>query len=990
MANIIRFLGISYLIALGTCAFAQDEEELEFTDAFMTEECSFTSEGNNPYFLLPLEIGRQATFEGEDDGEILRVVISVLDETFMVGEVETRIVEEREWVDDELFEVSRNYFAICEETNDVFYFGEAVDIYEDGIIVSHDGAWLAGENEAEPGIFTPGTILLGSRHLQEVAPDIALDQVEITNLTSTISTPAGTFENVMETRETTPLDPETVDFKYYYPGIGMVKDGPLDLVSAVPALEGGLYENGFNQTDEEFTTDFWASDCTFSPTGINPYFNLTPGYQLLLEGEDEEGATVTVLITVLDETKEVDGVETRIIEEMEWEDEDLIEISRNYYAICAETNSVFYFGEEVDIYEDGVIVSHDGAWEAGVDGATAGIIMPGTAFLGAKYFQEIAPELALDRAEITSIDEELETPAGTFEDLLETVETTPLEPGEESLKLYAPGVGLVLDDFLLLVEATSGQEFTDTFTLEDCTFTSEGNNPYFLLPLEVGRQATFEGEDDGESLRVVITVLDETFMVGDVETRIVEEREWADDELTEVSRNYFAICVETNDVYYFGEAVDDYEDGVIVSHDGAWLTGVDDAEAGIFTPGTVTLGARHFQEVAPGVALDQVEITGLSATVETPAGTFENAMETTETTPLDPGVVDLKFYFPGIGMVKDGPLDLVSTVPALPTEFGGGFDQTDEEFTTDFRQSDCTFSTAGRNPYFILSPGYQLNLEGEEDGATITVQITVLDETMVVDGVETRIIEEREWEDEELIEISRNYYAICNETNSVFYFGEEVDNFEDGVLIDHGGSWEAGVDGSKAGVIMPGTALLGSKYFQEIAPGEALDRAEITSLDEVLETPAGTFEDSLETVETTPLDPEEESSKLYAPGVGLIFDDILFLVEASDPKAEALSDYFPQSEMNLFGWSDVSWFGSVQGDLYPWIYHNDLGWLFAAGDGTDSFYFWDATLGWVWTSPTNFPWFWSFSDNDWLYYAEGTTNPRWFYSMNTGQWAPAN
>ena len=227
-------------------------------------------------------------------------------------------------------------------------------------------------------------------------------------------------------------------------------------------------------------------------------------------------------------------------------------------------------------------------------------------------------------------------------------------------------------------------------------------------------------------------------MAGDVTTRVLEEREWEDDELIEVSRNYYAICRETNDVVYFGEDVDIYEEGVIVSHDGAWLAGENGAEAGIFTPGTILLGARHFQEVAPGVALDQVEIVSLNTTVETPAGTFENVLETRETTPLDPEAEDFKFYFPGIGLVKDGPLDLVSTNPPLPDDFGDGFNQTDEEFTTDFRQSDCTFSSVGRNSYFILSPGYQLNLEGEEDGATIMVQITVLDETMVVDGVENR------------------------------------------------------------------------------------------------------------------------------------------------------------------------------------------------------------------------------------------------------------
>jgi hypothetical protein len=119
-----------------------------------------------------------------------------------------------------------------------------------------------------------------------------------------------------------------------------------------------------------------------------------------------------------------------------------------------ETGSVYYFGEDVDIYEDGEVVSHDGAWLAGVDGAEPGIIMPGTVLLGSRYYQEIAPDVALDRAEHIAMDVTAEVEAGTFEDCLEVWETTPLDPDELSVKVYAPGVGLVIDDVTELVEYT--------------------------------------------------------------------------------------------------------------------------------------------------------------------------------------------------------------------------------------------------------------------------------------------------------------------------------------------------------------------------------------------------------------------------------------------------------------------------------------------------------------------------------------------------------
>lgn len=140
------------------------------------------------------------------------------------------------------------------------------------------------------------------------------------------------------------------------------------------------------------------------------------------------------------------------MEERETVDGELVEVSKNYFAICNRDNSVFYFGEDVDIYENGEIVSHESAWQSGINGARAGIIMPGTILLGSRYFQEIAPEVAMDRAEIMSINKVVETPFGEFENCLKTKETTPLEPGLREFKFYAPGIGLVQDGVLKLTE----------------------------------------------------------------------------------------------------------------------------------------------------------------------------------------------------------------------------------------------------------------------------------------------------------------------------------------------------------------------------------------------------------------------------------------------------------------------------------------------------------------------------------------------------------
>ena len=212
---------------------------------------------------------------------------------------------------------------------------------------------------------------------------------------------------------------------------------------------------------EEFTSRFRLEDCEFLPQGTNPHFLLEPERRLVYEGEEAE-----LFITVLEETRRIRlpiggrllTIRTAVVEEREFEDGEIKEISRNFLAVCEKTNDVYYFGEEVDIYEDGEIVSHDGAWLAGHDGALPGILMPGTFLLGSRYYQEVAAEVALDRAEHSAEGLEVETEAGRFRDCVEVTETSPLEPGAVSTKVYCPGVGLVIDNDLMLVEIGESED----------------------------------------------------------------------------------------------------------------------------------------------------------------------------------------------------------------------------------------------------------------------------------------------------------------------------------------------------------------------------------------------------------------------------------------------------------------------------------------------------------------------------------------------------
>jgi hypothetical protein len=199
-------------------------------------------------------------------------------------------------------------------------------------------------------------------------------------------------------------------------------------------------------------------------------------------------------------------------------------------------------------------------------------------------------------------------------------------------------------------------------------------------------------------------------------------------------------------------------------------------------------------------------------------------------------------------------------------------------FTESLMQDSCTFSTTGRNTFFILEPGYQLTLEGVDGKDSMRLVITVLTEIKKIGTVETRVVEENESVNGKTTEISRNYFAFCKENSSIYYFGEEVNIYKNGKIVSHDGAWTA-TGNNKPGVLMPGLILSGARYYQEMAPGIAMDRAEIISINEKATTPAGSFTDVLKTEETTPLEPKSKDYKLYAPGIGLIKDGGLLLVK---------------------------------------------------------------------------------------------------------------
>jgi hypothetical protein len=175
----------------------------------------------------------------------------------------------------------------------------------------------------------------------------------------------------------------------------------------------------------------------------NPFFPMVPGSRWVYREKDVDGTLNRVVVTVTDRTKTIMGIEARVVHDVVTEDDVLKEDTFDWYA-QDKAGNLWYLGEDTKEYEDGKVASTEGSWEAGVDGALAGVLLPADPEVGTAYRQEYYEGEAEDRAEVESVDESVEISYGSFEGVLKTKETTPLEPGLVEHKYYAKGVGVVL------------------------------------------------------------------------------------------------------------------------------------------------------------------------------------------------------------------------------------------------------------------------------------------------------------------------------------------------------------------------------------------------------------------------------------------------------------------------------------------------------------------------------------------------------------------
>ena len=194
--------------------------------------------------------------------------------------------------------------------------------------------------------------------------------------------------------------------------------------------------------DASYHPDINPANFTSSTSLTNPYFLAPVGKTYRYEGQSEDGAEV-VEEQRQATTKIVNGIECVVVKFTAWLNGQLSEEADDWYA-QDNTGTVWYFGEYVNNYDDnGQLADHDGSWEAGVDGAQPGIIMPANPTVGLKYREEYYFNEAEDQAEIVNTGLMVSIPYGDFTNALETRNWSELEPDIVEQKFYAPGIGVI-------------------------------------------------------------------------------------------------------------------------------------------------------------------------------------------------------------------------------------------------------------------------------------------------------------------------------------------------------------------------------------------------------------------------------------------------------------------------------------------------------------------------------------------------------------------
>jgi hypothetical protein len=429
---------------------------------------------------------------------------------------------------------------------------------------------------------------------------------------------------------------------------------------------------------------------------------------------------------------------------------------------------------------------------------------------------------------------------------------------------------------------------------------------------------------------VRFTVTDLTKVINGVRSRVIWDVDVNEGELSETELSFFAQDRGGN-VWNLGEYPEEFEDGRFAGAPSTWIAGVAGAEAGLHMTKRPRAGQSWLQGLSPDIDfLDCARVFTVRHQVCVPAGCYSPYLRTHERSPLDPeGGIQTKFHARGVGIVQVGALNdpegetlvltdvtrlspeslAIARAAALrlearaytisevyghtppartppgvllapetpegspaggstPPSAGVPGPNASPNASTPAPASARRYTAKVDHPLVPLTSVRNTVFTGREGDTKVRVVSKVLDRTTRVAGVRVAIVKVREYEDGKLVERTADYFAQDGK-GRVWYFGERVDDIENGKVVGHEGQWLAGRNGAKPGLFMPARPRKGQVFEQERAPGVAEDRSRVVGVGLAVTTPAGKFDNCIKTRDFAPLDRTTEF-KFYCAGVGLV------------------------------------------------------------------------------------------------------------------------
>ncbi len=440
-----------------------------------------------------------------------------------------------------------------------------------------------------------------------------------------------------------------------------MRSQPIPFLALALAVAGGCASE---PTLPDFDAAAFSDD---SATIDHPFMALPVGTNWVHLAETEDGLEI-IETAVLDETRFVDGVECAVVRDTVSVDGEVVEDTFDWYAQDDDGN-VWYMGEETCEFENYECVEHAGEWEAGVDGARPGYMLPADPQVGDHYYQEFYEGEAEDQGEILDLDASAEVPFGSYSGCIVVKDINPFQPDVEEHKYYCEGAWVVLeetveggDERVELTHLWDQHPWSPGISAADFPAGGVVDNP--LFPLPVGATWSYEVQTDEGLETIAVEVLTETYTVAlGVECAVVRDTVRLDGEIIEDTWDWYAQDLDGN-VWYMGEDTCEFEDGECVSHAGAWEAGVDYAIPGIMMPAVPATGEGVFyQEYYVGRAEDMGEVVETGLSVSTAAGDFEGCARIEETQFLLPDFVAHKTYCPDVGFVlaeEDGDDEVIT------------------------------------------------------------------------------------------------------------------------------------------------------------------------------------------------------------------------------------------------------------------------------------------------------------------------------------------